>query len=296
MSRVEIDPRPMTGEERSVLEMLLAPGVVGADALRRQAADAVVVARCDCGCPTIHLRVLAVAADRARFDERLWPVEGRVDPTDPGVPGHEILLFLESGKLSSLELVHYGEGPAATWPHAVDIQVAWTPMDREVRPVLPDATPRLRFREMRSDDLNEVAATLAASEGPGGQPRTRVDAERWIEWNTHNYAEHGFGLWVIETHEGKFVGDCGLTVQDVEGEKFVEFGWHVHPGFQRRGYATEAATAVRRMAEKAQLADHLIAIIHPDNLASRRVAENIGLHFERRALAFGQQALIFGTC
>lgn len=38
---------------------------------------------------------------------------------------------------------------------------------------------------------------------------------------------HGFGLWVIETHAGEFIGDCGLTMQEVEGEWLVEAGWHV---------------------------------------------------------------------
>ena len=34
-------------------------------------------------------------------------------------------------------------------------------------------------------------------------------------------------LWVIETHLGTFVEDCGLTMQDVEGEPLVEAGWLV---------------------------------------------------------------------
>jgi hypothetical protein len=49
-------------------------------------------------------------------------------------------------------------------------------------------------------------------------------SEGWIEWNRRNYAEHGFGLWVIETHAGEFVGDCGLTMQEVEGTWLVEAG------------------------------------------------------------------------
>ena len=52
---------------------------------------------------------------------------------------------------------------------------------------------------------------------------------RWIEWQERNYAEHEFGLWVVETHDGEFVGDCGLTMQDVEGTPHVEVGYHVMP-------------------------------------------------------------------
>src|SRR5688500_19207215 len=99
---------------------------------------------------------------------------------------------------------------------------------------------------MTDDDLDDLTTTLAAwddSGRPDGEPRTRADAARWIAWTRNNYAEHGHGLWVIETHDGRFVGDCGLTIQEVEGEGLVEIGWHVHHELLRQGYATEAAAA-----------------------------------------------------
>lgn len=56
---------------------------------------------------------------------------------------------------------------------------------------------------MTETDLPEIASLdTGGSRGPKG----------WIEWNRRNYTEHGFGLWVIETHGGEFVGDCGLTI------------------------------------------------------------------------------------
>ena len=95
--------------------------------------------------------------------------------------------------------------------------------------MLPAPTARLRFREMTDDDLDEMTAVLGAPDParPTRRRRTRADAERWIAWNIQNYAELGHGLWVVETHDGAFVGDCGLTIQDVEGEPFVEVGYHV---------------------------------------------------------------------
>lgn len=116
----------------------------------------------------------------------------------------------------------------------------------------------------------------------------------WIEWNCRNYAEHGFGLWVLETHAGEFVGDCGLTMQEVDGEWLVEAGWHVRSALRRQGYATEAARAVRLVAEEAGI-DHLIAIIRPDNVASRSVAARIGLVLEREVEKNGGPALVFGA-
>ena len=121
---------------------------------------------------------------------------------------------------------------------------------------------------------------------------SRSPAE-WVEWNRRNYLEHDFGLWVVETHAGQFVGDCGLTMQEVEGQWFVECGWHVHHSLRRQGYASEAATAVREAARAAGV-PHLIAIIRPHNLASIAVARSIGMTLEREVEKNGEPALVFG--
>ena len=162
--------------------------------------------------------------------------------------------------------------------------------------MLPTPTSRLRFREMTDDDLDDVAEVLGAPDParPDRRQRTRADAEHWIAWNQRNYREHGFGLWVIETHAGGFVGDCGLTVQDVDGTPSVEVGYHVHLPLRGQGFATEAAEAVRDAAREAGV-KHLVAIIRPENLPSQLVATKIGLTLERRVVNNGGDALVFGA-
>lgn len=151
--------------------------------------------------------------------------------------------------------------------------------------MLPRDTARLHFREMTEADLADIATLeTAGSRGPAG----------WIAWSRRNYVEHGFGLWVIETHGGGFVGDCGLTMQEVEGEWVVEAGWHVRTDLRRQGYAAEAAAAVRTAARDAGV-EHLIAIIRPENLASQGVARTIGLTLERQVHKLGGPALVFGV-
>ena len=161
--------------------------------------------------------------------------------------------------------------------------------------VLPEPTSRLTFRLMETADLDDMTAVLSAFDPvrPGRRRRTRDDAVRWIEWQARNYAEHDFGLWVVETHTGEFVGDCGLTMQDVEGTGHVEVGYHVMPGMRRQGYATEAATAVRDCAAEHGV-EHLIALIRPDNSPSQGVARNLGMHLERTVWRQGGDALVFG--
>ena len=44
---------------------------------------------------------------------------------------------------------------------------------------------------------------------------------------------------------GEFIGDCGITIQDIDGEMFPEIGYHIHKKYWRKGFAKEAARAVR---------------------------------------------------
>jgi RimJ/RimL family protein N-acetyltransferase len=135
---------------------------------------------------------------------------------------------------------------------------------------------------MTDDDLDAMAGLLGdpvvMAYYPA--PRTRDEAQAWIDWNRRNYAEHGYGLWVVETHDGEFVGDCGLTWQEVNGRRELEVGYHVRADRQGQGLATEAAAACRDYARTSVGAQHLVAIIHPDNVPSQRVAEKLGLRFE----------------
>jgi RimJ/RimL family protein N-acetyltransferase len=63
--------------------------------------------------------------------------------------------------------------------------------------------------------------------------------------------------------------DAGPTAE-------VEVGWHLHPGYQGRGYATEAATALLGAAAQAGLAE-VLALTDLDNLASQAVAGRLGM-------------------
>ncbi|MFK0008945.1 GNAT family N-acetyltransferase [Paenarthrobacter sp. NPDC090520] len=144
----------------------------------------------------------------------------------------------------------------------------------------PQRTDRLQFREMTDADLDNMAALLGDPEVMRfyPAPKSREEAANWIHWNRENYAEHGYGLWIVETHDGDFIGDCGLTWQQVNGAQKLEVGYHVRSDLHGQGYATEAAAACRDYARENLAAKELIAIIHPGNRASERVAKKIGMH------------------
>ncbi|MFI0898826.1 GNAT family N-acetyltransferase [Streptomyces sp. NPDC020983] len=154
--------------------------------------------------------------------------------------------------------------------------------------LVPLPTARLAFRQMTEDDLDVMAALLGDPEVMRyyPRPRTREEAADWIAWNRRLYREAGHGLWIVTLRDtGEFVGDCGLTPQLIEDVTEIEVGYHVRAALQGRGYATEAAAACRDFARDVLDAKRLVAIVRPENLPSQRVAEKIGLPFERTAIS-----------
>ena len=122
-------------------------------------------------------------------------------------------------------------------------------------------------------------------------PKSRSECQECIDWNKRNYARDGFGLWIIETEEGEFIGDCGLTWQPVDGQS-LEVGYHVLPRYQGMGFATAGAQAALTFARDSHV-DFVIAIIEPANAASIRVAEKAGLAWFKVADHRGRQAPIY---
>ena len=109
-------------------------------------------------------------------------------------------------------------------------------------------TERLLLRAYTMDDFNALYEIMSDPEtmqhypAPFDEERTR----RWIAWNLENYAQYGFGLWAVVLKEsGTFIGDCGITIQNIDGEMLPEIGYHIHKNYWRRGFAKEAARAVR---------------------------------------------------
>jgi RimJ/RimL family protein N-acetyltransferase len=96
---------------------------------------------------------------------------------------------------------------------------------------------------------------------------------------------------VIEDGDGEFLGDCGLTWQTIDGETELEVGYHVVPARQGEGIATDGARACRDFA-RARGVERLIAITAPDNRRSQRVAEKIGMQWERSSLKAGVEVFV----
>jgi RimJ/RimL family protein N-acetyltransferase len=85
------------------------------------------------------------------------------------------------------------------------------------------------------------------------------------------------------------VGQVGLAMQEVEGQRLPEMGWLLHRSFWGKGYATEAGAATRDAAFRHWRYPKVISLIRPINEPSRRVAERLGMRPDRHVqfLGFG---------
>jgi RimJ/RimL family protein N-acetyltransferase len=145
-------------------------------------------------------------------------------------------------------------------------------------------TERLVLRELVPDDaafmlelLNDPAYILnIADRGV----RDLEGARRYLEerWRA-SYAEHGFGLWVVEHRDtGACTGLCGLVRRDALDD--VDIGYAFLPVFRGRGFAVESALGVKAHARDVVGLTRLVAIVSPGNGRSIRVLEQLGMQFE----------------
>lgn len=151
---------------------------------------------------------------------------------------------------------------------------------KEKEPEYVIETPRLRLRRYRREDFDALKEVISDPENMKYYERPYDDAgvSRWIEWNLDNYENLGFGLWAIERREdGRFLGDCGITIQNIRKKYVPEIGYHIHPAFHNLGYATEAARACKEWIFSNTVFKTVYSYQNAENAASRRVAEKNGM-------------------
>ena len=159
-------------------------------------------------------------------------------------------------------------------------------------------TERLSFRRLTMDDLDNLFALYHApdvrkyySEGIPSYEETR----RELEWIVNEcYVKYGFGMWATILKEtGKFIGRCGLCPMDIEGKEEIEVAYMLDSKYWGQGLATEAAQAILHHGFERVGVKRLICVINPNNIASARVAEKIGMRLEIDGDVNGEPTLLY---
>ena len=141
-------------------------------------------------------------------------------------------------------------------------------------------TEQLFLRELTSDDFDALYEVLADSDIMQHYPYTFDESRvrNWINKSIERYEIFGFGLWAVCMKEtGEMIGDCGITMQNINGMIKPEIGYHINKRFQRKGYAKEAARACRDWAFENTPFNILYSYMKKKNVASIATAMANGM-------------------
>jgi RimJ/RimL family protein N-acetyltransferase len=150
-------------------------------------------------------------------------------------------------------------------------------------------TERLIFRHLEPDDLPDLYTLYRDPEVRRYFPEgtlTYEETREELEWFLDGHPEHPeLGLWAtLLKSDGRFIGRCGLLPWTIDGRYEVEVAYMLGKEFWGQGLGTEAAQGILDYGFDALDLSRLICLIDRDNRASIRVAEKIGMTFEREGV------------
>jgi RimJ/RimL family protein N-acetyltransferase len=148
-------------------------------------------------------------------------------------------------------------------------------------------TKRLLLRRLIMDDLDDLFALYKDPEIRKYFPEGILNFEETkeeLEWHMNGHPKYPeLGLWAtIHKETEKFIGRCGLLPWTIEGQDEVEIAYLLDKSFWGQGLATEAAQGILQYGFEYLQLSRLICLIDPENIASQRVAERIGMSLEKR--------------
>lgn len=153
-------------------------------------------------------------------------------------------------------------------------------------------TKRTILRQFQKDDLDDVARLLGHPEVmrfslSGAYSRERSEA--FIDTCLSQYKNKGVGLFAVvypqNTHQ--VIGYCGFYFQVIDTVEENEIAYRLHPAYWNQGLATEVANAVKEHGLNKLGFNRMISIIEAENTASIKVAEKIGMRYEKTASFHG---------
>ncbi|MCO4806275.1 MAG: GNAT family N-acetyltransferase [Flavobacteriales bacterium] len=158
---------------------------------------------------------------------------------------------------------------------------------------------RLILRPLTTQDTGDwihfMSDPLALKHFTIFDPRNASEtAPAWIEKQLKRYEDGEYGmLAIIEKSSGSFVGQCGLLTQEVDGIRELEIGYSFLSKHWGKGYATEAAQFLKEFAFEHQLNSSVISQIHPDNVASQKVAIRNGMVAGKKTVWRGLPIVVY---
>ncbi|MEP7136342.1 MAG: GNAT family N-acetyltransferase [Chloroflexota bacterium] len=142
------------------------------------------------------------------------------------------------------------------------------------------------MRHLSANDLDDLFKLYSDPEIRKYFPEgvlTLEGAKEELGWHMQGHPEHPeLGLWAtIHKETGKFIGRCGLLHWKIDSALETEIAYLIDKALWNQGLATEAAEGLLRHGFEKLKLSRMICMMHPDNAASQRVAEKVGMTLER---------------
>jgi ribosomal-protein-alanine N-acetyltransferase len=145
-------------------------------------------------------------------------------------------------------------------------------------------TTRLILRPLRLADAADVLAYAGDPEVSRFMSwemhRSIDDSQDFLLWVMECYSHHEEGPWGLEERSsGRLIGTCGLH-DVVPADRRAELGYTLARPYWNQGYMTEAVEAVLKFAFLRLDLNRIQAVCVPENLASERVMQKVGMTYE----------------
>ena len=141
-------------------------------------------------------------------------------------------------------------------------------------------TNRLYLREFVENDFIDLCEILQDKDVMYAYEHSFSEKEvkNWYNKNIERNNENSFGLWAVIHKETKeYLGQCGLTIQDLNGEKYLEIRYLFKKKHWYNSYAVEAALGCKNYAFEILNANKIYSIIRENNIPSQNVAKRKGM-------------------
>lgn len=143
-------------------------------------------------------------------------------------------------------------------------------------------TKRLIFRKIEQSDYDNLKEIISDEETMKYYPKPYDDqgVQKWINWCQGCYKKRGFGLFAIILKENNnFIGDCGITLQNINGKEVFEIGYHLNKKYWHYGYASEASQFMRDYYFNNTENNEVYSYMNKENIPSINVAKRNGMIF-----------------
>lgn len=157
-------------------------------------------------------------------------------------------------------------------------------------------TSHLRLRQFTLDDSDDLYRLYSNPElfkyMSNEKPLLWEQTKEVINSFTENWQKHHFGVWaVIYKRNRKLIGHCGLKF--LENSREVQIGYLLLKSYWGKGLGTEAATATLRFGFEVAKLEKIVAVAKPENIASRRVMEKVGMKYEKDAYYYENDVVYY---